>query len=193
MIRRQESRFGWEFLFLGANMDAVKTASGFGIPACRAGTYRSDSRGTQLNYRMLNEAIGCLREGRPLRPDWKAAIEEDCALRSGRQKEPRTGSPKSPEKNGCSRSRTRQVQYLFSFSIIPRRSGGPGQTALQLRAGGNQSLAGLVSFVLGEVLDESGSQILRLGLPLGRISVGVAGSRMLVSTPGSSVGTSMLK
>ena len=96
MIRRQESRFGWEFLFLGANMDAVKTASSFGIPACRAVTYRSDSRGTQLNYRMLNEAIGCLREGRPLRPDWKAAIEEDCTLRSGRQKEPRNRQPQKP-------------------------------------------------------------------------------------------------
>ena len=50
MIERQKVKYGWEFLFLGANIDAVETASHFGIGADRAVNYNSDSEGTALNY-----------------------------------------------------------------------------------------------------------------------------------------------
>ena len=56
MIERQKARYGWEFLFLGANIDAVETAGHFGIGADRAVNYHADSAGTQLNYEVLFEA-----------------------------------------------------------------------------------------------------------------------------------------
>ena len=77
MVRRQKEKYGWEFLFLGANIDAVGTAEGFGITPDRAVNYRSDSRGTQLNYEVLEEAICRVRASRPLSDDWKRRIEED--------------------------------------------------------------------------------------------------------------------
>ena len=61
MIERQKARYGWEFLFLGANIDAVETARHFGIGADRAVNYHSDSAGTQLNYEVLSEAICAVR------------------------------------------------------------------------------------------------------------------------------------
>ena len=61
MIQRQKTKYGWEFLFLGANIDAVETARHFGIGADRAVNYNSDSAGTQLNYEVLNDAISAVR------------------------------------------------------------------------------------------------------------------------------------
>ena len=77
MIRRQQERFGWEFLFLGANIDAVKTASHYGIDASRAVDYRCDSPGTQLNYQVVCSAIPQMRGGERLTESGKAPIEED--------------------------------------------------------------------------------------------------------------------
>lgn len=54
-IQRQKSRYGWEFIFLGANMDAVETAGRFGIDAGRAANYVPDSQGTALNFRAMSE------------------------------------------------------------------------------------------------------------------------------------------
>lgn len=54
MVQRQKERFGWEFIFLGANIDAVETAGHFGISADRASDYVSDSLGTQLNFRAMS-------------------------------------------------------------------------------------------------------------------------------------------
>ena len=62
MIERQKERFHWEFLFLGANIDAVKEAGRFGIKASRAVRYEHDSYGTRLNYEVLSEAVSCARE-----------------------------------------------------------------------------------------------------------------------------------
>lgn len=67
MIERQKQKYDWEFLFLGANIDAVETARHFGIGADRAVNYHSDSVGTQLNYEVLNEAICAVRSNAPLR------------------------------------------------------------------------------------------------------------------------------
>ena len=77
MIERQRDRYGWEFLFLGANMDAVSTARHFGIREDRAVRYQCDSKGTALNYKVLSDTIGCVRAGRPLAANWKEEIERD--------------------------------------------------------------------------------------------------------------------
>ena len=77
MIERQKSRYGWEFLFLGANIDAVETAGHFGIDADRAVNYHSDSEGTALNYEVLSETICAVRCSQPLGSDWKKRIDED--------------------------------------------------------------------------------------------------------------------
>ena len=77
MIERQKTRYGWEFLFLGANIDAVETAGHFGIDADRAVNYHSDSEGTALNYEVLSETICAVRCSQPLGSDWKKRIDED--------------------------------------------------------------------------------------------------------------------
>ncbi len=77
MIERQKSLYGWEFLFLGANMNAVETAGHFGIGEDRAVTYCSDSRGTKLNYEVVGEAICRVRSRVPLCADWKRSIQKD--------------------------------------------------------------------------------------------------------------------
>jgi uncharacterized protein YegL len=77
MIERQKETYGWEFIFLGANIDAIDVASRFGINADRAANYHADSEGTQLNYQVLNEAICSIRMSKPLDTDWKESIERD--------------------------------------------------------------------------------------------------------------------
>ena len=81
MIRRQQERYGWEFLFLGANIDAVETARHFGIGADRAVNYHADRCGTRLNYEVVGETISSLRADRAITPDWKDRIEADYAER----------------------------------------------------------------------------------------------------------------
>lgn len=77
MIEREKTKYGWEFLFLGANIDAVETARHIGIGADRAVNYHSDSAGQQLNYEVLSEAITTVRCRAPLGADWKRRIDED--------------------------------------------------------------------------------------------------------------------
>lgn len=77
LIERQKERYGWEFLFLGANMDAVAAASRFGIDADRAVRYHCDSAGIALNYEAVGEAIRTLREKSVLDRNWGARIRED--------------------------------------------------------------------------------------------------------------------
>ena len=81
MIERQKARYGWEFLFLGANIDAVETAGRFGIGADRAVNYNADRAGTQLNYEVLSEAVSAVRCSAPLGAAWKARIDEDFRAR----------------------------------------------------------------------------------------------------------------
>ena len=77
MIERQKTKYGWEFLFLGANIDAAKEAARFGISAERAVDYKCDEVGTALNYDVISEAICTVRASRPLSPGWKARIDAD--------------------------------------------------------------------------------------------------------------------
>lgn len=76
MIEHQKEKFGWEFLFLGANIDAVKTAAGFGISADRSVTYCADSEGTRTNFEAVNQAACCMRMGDTLTGSWKEQVEE---------------------------------------------------------------------------------------------------------------------
>ena len=81
MIERQKERYGWEFLFLGANIDAAKEAARFGIGADRAVNYKCDEAGTALNYEVISEAVCSVRAARPLSADWKRRIDEDVQKR----------------------------------------------------------------------------------------------------------------
>ena len=81
MIERQKERYGWEFLFLGANIDAAKEAARFGIGADRSVNYKCDEAGTALNYEVIGEAVCNVRAARPLSTDWKRRIDEDVQRR----------------------------------------------------------------------------------------------------------------
>ncbi len=77
MVDKQRERYNWEFVFLGANMDAVETASSFGIDKDRAVTYKADSQGTKLNYDVVSELLVEMRMDREIDGNWKKRIEED--------------------------------------------------------------------------------------------------------------------
>lgn len=62
MIEKEKTRYGWEFVFLGANIDAVETAGRFGIEADRAVDYVADSEGTELNFRAMSNAVASFRQ-----------------------------------------------------------------------------------------------------------------------------------
>ena len=78
MIERQKEKHGWEFLFLGANIDAAREAARFGIGADRAANYHADSEGTNVIYETVSEAITQVRCcAAPLSADWKQRVDED--------------------------------------------------------------------------------------------------------------------
>ena len=81
LIERQKEKYGWEFLFLGANIDAAAEAKRFGISADRAVTYKCDEDGTALNYEVISDAVCSVRACRPLAADWKKRIDEDVRKR----------------------------------------------------------------------------------------------------------------
>ena len=77
MIERQKSEFGWEFLFIGANIDAVQTAAQFGIGHDRAVNYHADSQGTQVLYETLCAPISAMRSNKAIDADWGRDISKD--------------------------------------------------------------------------------------------------------------------
>ena len=78
MIQRQQEKYGWEFLFLGANIDAAREASRFGISADRAANYHADHQGTGVIYEAVSEAVCQVRScAAPLSEDWKQKIDAD--------------------------------------------------------------------------------------------------------------------
>ena len=77
MVERQKDRYGWEFLFLGANFDAISAAESIGIHRDRAVKYVQDAAGMELNARVLGDTICNLRMSRPVTASWKADIEAD--------------------------------------------------------------------------------------------------------------------
>ena len=92
MIERQKAKFGWEFLFLGANIDAIEVAGRFGIQPERAVNYNCDSEGTAVNYKALSKAVSRVRHCSvtemdvALGSDWKEEIEADYKSRSQKRR-----------------------------------------------------------------------------------------------------------
>lgn len=84
MIERQKEKYGWEFLFLGANIDAAREAARFGISEDWAVKFHCDRMGTALNYEVIGETVCNFRAARPIAPDWKARIDADYKNRSGK-------------------------------------------------------------------------------------------------------------
>ncbi|MBP7175148.1 MAG: VWA domain-containing protein [Thermoclostridium sp.] len=83
MIEHQKSKYSWEFIFLGANIDAVETAAKVGISKDMAVNYHADSQGTMLNYETVCAAVSNVRCGNKLSRKWKERIEEDFEKRGG--------------------------------------------------------------------------------------------------------------
>ena len=82
-IQRQQEKYGWEFLFLGANIDAAAEAARFGIGADRAANYHADHTGTGVIYEAVNEAVCHVRQcAAPLPADWKRRVDDDYRKRS---------------------------------------------------------------------------------------------------------------
>lgn len=85
MIERQKTRYGWEFIFLGANIDAVAAAGRFGIAADRAQNFHADSEGVEMNFRVMSEAVATFRECAAMPEDWNDEIEKDYKRRGGKR------------------------------------------------------------------------------------------------------------
>ena len=86
MIEHQKEKYGWEFLFLGANIDAAKEAARFGIRADFAANYHADSKGTGVIYETVSDAICHVRKcAAPLAADWKQRVEDDYKKRGSRK------------------------------------------------------------------------------------------------------------
>ncbi|MGN0468885.1 MAG: hypothetical protein ACI4GY_09200 [Acutalibacteraceae bacterium] len=77
MIEKQKKKYGWEFLFIGANIDAVTTAKNFGIDEERAVNYHADRKGTKVLFDAVSEAVCNFRAAVPLQEDWRRNIDED--------------------------------------------------------------------------------------------------------------------
>ena len=85
MIEHEKEKYGWEFLFLGANIDAAAEAKRFGIDESMAANYHCDEEGTALNYEVISEAITSVRAcASPLSADWKQKIDADYRRRGGK-------------------------------------------------------------------------------------------------------------
>ena len=81
MIERQKERYGWEFLFIGANIDAVETAARYGIDRDRAVNYNADGKGTQILYESVSRAVCSVRKSDKVCANWSADIDADYQTR----------------------------------------------------------------------------------------------------------------
>lgn len=84
-IERQKKKYGWEFTFLGANIDAVETAGRFGISADRAQNFHADGEGIELNFRVMSEAVATFRDCASMPEGWNEEIQKDYKRRGGRK------------------------------------------------------------------------------------------------------------
>lgn len=84
MIEHQEEKYGWEFLFIGANIDAVETAAQYGIGSDRAVNYHADEKGTKILYATVSESICQMRVNAPLQSDWSDENNKDYQKRKKR-------------------------------------------------------------------------------------------------------------
>ena len=107
MIRRQKGKYGWKFLFLGANIDAVETAGHLGISQDRAVNYRCDSQGTRLNYEVVGHAVAAVR----CSPRW---------MSTGRTPSRRTSETGRRDNKETARSSGRSLCQLRSWGVTAR-------------------------------------------------------------------------
>ena len=77
MIERQKKKYGWDFLFIGANIDSVETAGRYGIGADRSVNYHADKKGTEVVFDTVAETVCCVRASRPLTASWSDKINKD--------------------------------------------------------------------------------------------------------------------
>lgn len=82
MIEHEKNKYGWEFLFLGANIDAIETAGHLGIQADRATNFMPDGAGVELSFRSMARAVSSARYSMPFSSEWKQDVEEDYEKRS---------------------------------------------------------------------------------------------------------------
>ena len=86
MVKREKETYGWEFLFIGANIDSVETAGHFGIDASRAVNYHADKTGTAVVFDAISEAVCKVRTAKALSDDWDAKIAADFNNRSSEKR-----------------------------------------------------------------------------------------------------------
>ena len=77
MIERQKDKYGWEFLFIGANIDAVETAKRYGIEQDRAVNYHADPQGTSIVYESVSKAVCNVRASKCMAENWAEDIDKD--------------------------------------------------------------------------------------------------------------------
>ena len=80
MVERQKNKYGWEFMFLGANVDAIEVAGRFGVAANRAVRYEHDAEGTALNFMTMSKIMSCAREAESCEDMAMAFDEEDVLM-----------------------------------------------------------------------------------------------------------------
>lgn len=74
MIEHKKTKYGWEFIFLGANIDAVETARQFGISPDRAQNYHADKEGVELNFKVMSDAVSSFRQNGNLKDGWNEEL-----------------------------------------------------------------------------------------------------------------------
>lgn len=72
---------GWEFIFIGANIDAIETAAAYGIDRQHAVNYHADGKGTSKIFRAMEKAVGCAMRAAPLDASWREEADEDFSTR----------------------------------------------------------------------------------------------------------------
>jgi hypothetical protein len=86
MIERQKEKYGWEFLFIGANIDAVETAAQYGIGQDRAVNYNADGIGTHILYETVSAVVGNVRANKPICKDWDKKLNDDFESRGNKNR-----------------------------------------------------------------------------------------------------------
>ena len=82
MITKQKEKYKWEFMFIGANIDAEETANSYGIDKDMAVNYHADSTGSEIVYESINEAVSGLRRNKKINSKWNEAIQKDFKIRT---------------------------------------------------------------------------------------------------------------
>ncbi len=85
LIEKKKADDGWEFVFLGANIDAVETAGHYGIAPDRAQSFHADSEGVRLNFQVMSDAVASFRTKAAMPDDWQEKIEGDYKRRGGKK------------------------------------------------------------------------------------------------------------